>query len=344
VEELVLELRRPQSLTAAARSPYLDNAKLAMMFLVVFGHLSEISFKGAQGQAITVVYGLIYLFHVPAWAFLAGVTSKPGTSIRSALKLVPALAVFQIAYVAITIHRAADIRHWLVTLWWVLWFLLSLIFWKLALPVAVRFRWSIPASFAVAILAGLFGFVGRPLSLSRTLVWFPLFLAGHLFGRQLLHFTASASRIFTFAGAACIYVAGLLMFKWPFPVEDLYEAGSYASMNFHPLGLGMAFRTMHLVSAGILGTCALCLVPRTEHRFTRFGARSLTILLFHPLFIRLIGRCEHQWGTVASIPVLLALALAITFVSGIKPLHSFVQGSCAIPDRLFAARARAWSA
>ena len=57
------------------RSTLIDNAKGGLIFLVVLGHYLEKS-GGWSNQCLNAVLSTIYLFHMPAFVFLVGITTK----------------------------------------------------------------------------------------------------------------------------------------------------------------------------------------------------------------------------------------------------------------------------
>lgn len=61
--------------SVAERSVFLDNAKGILILLVVFGHLIEQA--ALQNGLSRAFYGAIYLFHIPAFAMLSGITTRP---------------------------------------------------------------------------------------------------------------------------------------------------------------------------------------------------------------------------------------------------------------------------
>ena len=177
------------------RLPYLDNAKLAMMFLVVYGHLLESALTQQPSHAAHTLYLLIYLFHMPVWVFLAGLSSRVETTLRDCGRLLSLLIVFQAFYVLLLSGLRHNYREWIVTPWWILWFILSLIIWKMLLPLARKSRWTLALAIVAALGAGASGWIGRPFSLSRTVVWFPFFLVGHIYGKRIIGWARTSTRV-----------------------------------------------------------------------------------------------------------------------------------------------------
>jgi len=316
------------------RLPYLDNAKLGMIFLVVYGHLIEPLSTARESHPALPLYLLIYLFHVPMWAFLAGLTSRVATTLQSSARLFAVLIAFQVFYVLALPGLRRGYAAWILTPWWVLWFLLSLISWKLILPLALKTRWAIPLSLVIGLAAGATGHIGRPLSLSRTLVWLPLFLAGHLYGRQILEWARASALPAKVGSALALLLAGFLLWKWPFDFKLLFEADSYSALGLNP-ATGMAMRAGHMAAACILGFSVLCLIPNRRFRLTTFGSRTLAIFVTHPILILLADRGETRIRYLNSPAVLVACAAAIVLVSGSTPVYRLVAAISTLPERLY---------
>ncbi|ADV84403.1 acyltransferase family protein [Terriglobus saanensis] len=308
------------------RLPFLDNAKLGMMFLVVYGHILEPSALAGSCRVASTVYFLIYCFHVPVWVFLAGITSKAKPSPRSLLGILCVLIVSQAVYFCFVGEMRRNFLRFLVTPWWALWFLLSLVLWKLMLPVFLRVRWALPVSVALALLAGCESHIGRAFSLSRTLAWFPLFFAGHLYGRGVLRVAARTPRFVKVSAVTTFAAAGIGLWFFPPPLQAIYEAQSYVVLGFSSVTAGIGFRALHLFVACALGFLALCLIPVGQNRFTKYGQRTLTMLVVHPLVLKILeARLLSHMGCSALMVVLCAvLAALVTWFSGAAVFHRAV--------------------
>lgn len=158
------------------RSAYYCNLKLFLIWLVLLGHLIEPRI-GSEPELYRL-YRLIYLFHMPLFAFLSGLFLKDSTGcLRQFRRILPLYLLCQ--GTAVLLGQTS--WH---TPWWVLWYLLSLCFWLPGGALLCRLnrgKWLILAlSFAAGCLAGEIEWIGRPFSLSRTIVFFPWFCLGML--------------------------------------------------------------------------------------------------------------------------------------------------------------------
>lgn len=156
-----------------------------MIFLVVFGHLLERA-DGWTDPVLRVPLTAIYAFHMAAFATLSGVTYKAEGCLDRVSQWAVLLLIFQIAYAIVQFPHG---HPWSLILQpiWILWYLLALIGWTVMLPWWRRLPWPVVLAFVVAISAGWIPLIGYTLSLSRTLVLFPFFVAGNLYGKRWLN-------------------------------------------------------------------------------------------------------------------------------------------------------------
>ena len=238
------------------RNAYYCNLKLFLIWLVIFGHLIEPDISASPG--LYRLYRLIYLFHMPLFAFVSGLFLKSSTQcLRQLRRMAPVYLLCQSAAVLL------GLTPW-HTPWWVLWYLLSLCFWLLMGALLLKLnrgKWLILAlSFAAGCLAGRIEWIGRPFSLSRTIVFFPWFCLGMLLPPELpwhrLRIPALIAALALRPGMSVV----TLYHAAPCPPLLRLECYGYA------LVLG----------ALLLGWC-----PRRRFPWTRAGADTMTAYLLH---------------------------------------------------------------
>jgi fucose 4-O-acetylase-like acetyltransferase len=312
------------------RSTWLDNAKGLLILLVVWGHLIEQAVL--SNPVVAGVYGAIYLFHMPAFILVSGMLSSAALDRTVVAKigrsLLLPLIVFQALYwQALGWYRPA-INPDLLTPQWILWFLLSLATWRLLLPVFARLRFPILTATALAFAAGFAEPIGHTLSLSRTFVFFPAFLVGHLHGPRIRALVPGHGRtgaaVFTVLCGATAYVlmngASLL---------PLYGSMPYAHIG--PDIPTLAAARLGLIAAGIAAAIAfLTIVPTRAGLLTWLGRRSLPILLLHGFFVLLIWAAtpppvyNHTAAFLlgsAGVAGSVSLILACVNIPGIAMMH-----------------------
>jgi fucose 4-O-acetylase-like acetyltransferase len=295
--------------TAAGRDPWKDNARLALITLVVFGHCLEPLRSVALLDAL---YRFLYLFHMPAFAFLSGAVAStevnPKLLKRIAFQLLLPYLVFQGLYAL-----AARLPGWpdagpdgITTPYWLLWYLPSLAAWRLLLPLFMRLRHPLLLACLFALAAGWADDVGYRMSLSRIAAFFPFFVIGHLYApawRQRLRGPL----------AVVIALAALLALGWAADaVPDprwLYGSNGYAALGVDG-ATGPLWRMLRL-AAGVAGSAAcLALVPRRAFAATAAGARSLQAYLAHGFVVKLaVAAGALGWLARREPPAIAALVL-----------------------------------
>ncbi|MFS0654378.1 acyltransferase family protein [Bacillus sp. 179-C3.3 HS] len=302
----------------ATRDHYFDNAKFLLIFLVVFGHLLRSFIHDHDGMLY--LYKFIYTFHMPAFVLVSGFFAKgfrkPGFMKKVAMKLIIPYLIFQVIY-SVYYYFLQDQSMSSVNPFdpqWSLWFLMSLFFWNLLLiPFSkLPFHWAMVVSLSIALLAGYVDSISHFLSLSRTFVFLPMFLAGFYLKKQ--HFEL----IRTHAGkvTAFLILIGVLMFCYfyEFDYSFLFGSQSYASLGDE--GLIAAMKRMAWYLLAFAATFSFfALVPTRRFFFTKWGTRTLYVYLLHGFFIKLFRTTWFDdWVlNTASVMILLFITVLLTF-------------------------------
>lgn len=308
------------------RSIAIDNAKGILILLVIWGHMVEP--LALQSHPVLFVYSVVYLFHIPAFAFLAGMVSRRVSVTdawrHTARRLLVPFIVFQVLYwPALAVFAPTKLGS-LLTPSWILWFLVSLATWRLALPLVCRLPQPLLLSLAAAVAVGYVDDIGRPLSLSRTVVFFPAFLAGHLYGHRVTA-AALAAKAWVPVSLLAILILVALQFDYPRTLRILYGSTPYEAL---PVLLGApALDRMVVLLAGGLGIlCLLALTPRQRGPLTWLGRRKMSVYLLHGfvavVFWVVLPRAETA-GEAAVLGMTAVLSVAVAFALG--TLHGAVM-------------------
>lgn len=309
------------------RDPWLDNARFGLIALVVFGHLLEPLLAHHPGLAAG--YRAIYAFHMPAFAFLSGAVASPRLDHHLAksvlLRLLLPYLVFQGLYGLAAEWQAwpDDGPHGIAVPYWLLWYLLSLACWRLLLPLFAPLRGRMWIALVIALVAGCSDNIGYYLSLSRTLVFLPMFLLGW---QQAHRWRASGARpgsrwlaLATLLALFCAAYVSKLDPRW------LYGSYDYADLGASPLS-GAGLRLL-LIACSMAGTWAfLTLVPRRRMTLSALGARSLGAYLLQGFLINLaVGAGAfavlRQWPRAMLAPLLLVTATALAAALSTRHVH-----------------------
>lgn len=275
------------------RAAYLCNVKLLLLVLVVLGHsMEQVGMKG------NLLYRLIYLFHMPLFAFVSGLHLK---TVKSCLRQArTALMIYLLIQGGLVL---LDRSQTLTTPYWHLWYLLSLFWWSLLCGGCAVLLERCPScwevillitSVAAALGCGLLP-MGRFLSLSRTVVFFPYVLMGVLcpVGVQGGLSRRVRRRLLALCLPGIALVCAALR---QVPYDFLYRAEGFQSWRMAPLE-GLRLRLLCLAAAVSLGALVLALTPARRFPFTKLGGDTLMPYLLHICILPLLKELCPGAGT-----------------------------------------------
>lgn len=306
------------------RDPWFDNAKMALVTLVVVGH-SWTLLPTTTGN--DHLYDFLYAWHVPAFVFVTGYLSRRFAWDRVRLwQLVRTVAVpyllFETAFALFRVYVGGEqLEDLFADPHWPLWYLSALFFWRLLTPVFRSLRGGVLVAVAISLVAGLRA--GDTLDLARVLGLLPFFVLGlkatpgHL---ELLRRTWV--RI-----SAVVALAGIwVLTTWTDTVastEWLYYRSQYGELGVSDTRAVLTRAALLVV--GTLGALAfLALVPRVEGWFTRMGAATLVVYLFHGFAVKSFEYSGYPGWADDHVTVSLLLttvaAVAVAFLLAWRPV------------------------
>lgn len=260
-----------------SRSNYLDNMKGFLIILVVFAHfLYDFKAVGAVGPVVTT----IYTFHMPAFIFISGYLSKSrhAQSRENLLKFAAAYFLFNGIFILIATVKYSSVN--ILTPYYSMWYLLSIVTWRLLIPYIPANRRTLAVSVLLALLAGFFPDVENILSIRRTVAFFPFFLSGYLTDESALNRLRDIAK----PKKALIALAGFPGFILLALLYDSRCHFSSASLLMeHYSGLSDLFARVFLfILASLAIVLMLYIFPAVRVPFlSKAGKNSLTIYLLH---------------------------------------------------------------
>ena len=263
------------------RDQRLDIAKGLLIVFVVLGHMLE----GANfwtANTVRLPLTLIYAFHMPAFAFLTGITGTPKNLLRRIGPLVVLLILFQALYFGATrvLKPGADFE-WNAP-FWMLWFLFAMIWWLLLTPIIDRFpRASILGSILVGIGVTVVPWIGYPLSLGRALVFLPFYAVGYVYGKRVLNWCMAAPGLLKGVVVSVALSTVMLLYS-----KDIQHGWYHAALSSEELDSGPAegliIRSALLAVAALSIMAFLMLVPTQEQTgLAKVGRHTLPVFLLH---------------------------------------------------------------
>lgn len=306
----------------ATRDPWLDNAKMGLVVLVVLGHTWAL--LPSDAEVAWHLYDFVYLWHMPAFVFLSGYLSRgfqysPARMWQLVTDLLVPYVLFEGLLAWFRLHVGGER---LQDLWldphFPMWYLLALVAWRLLTPLLRPLPGAVVVAVAVSIASGyLQGEWMALLDLPRILGFLPFFVLGLKTTPEALEWVRG--RFPAVLGAVTFAVVAVL-------AVNLDRWASTAYLYQRPFDLmdvpdSTAVLTRLLVMAvGLAGTFAwLALVPRRGGWFTRMGAATMTVYLFHGFAVKGIEYAGfptwfdgHPWlGLLAATGLGLAVALGL---------------------------------
>ena len=278
-----------------------DNLKCLLIFLVVYGHFIENFQSIYASESTRIAYHFIYLFHMPGFVFVSGYFARKGDGKifeKVLLNQIVPLFFFQLVF---------EVFHWVVfhefsgkTLdlapYWILWYLLSLAFWRISFQLLYKIRFLLLISVILALVAGMVSSIGYPLSISRTIVLFPFFVLGNIFKERGFVEKIKSGRFFpVYAVLSVLVLAGALIYV----SEVKLHYGLYLnSYSYKALKMawdeGMLYRFINLAWGFLCIASLLVLTPQKRCFASKIGKNSMIPYIMQFFFLKslLIYRFE----------------------------------------------------
>lgn len=306
---------------SSSRDPRLDSVKFCLILLVVTGHVLESNqFNSISGG--TSLWNWIYMFHMPLFIFISGYFSQKKDSrkfLSSCWGLVEPLILFQLLWLSIGYFASGEIAiETVFTPMWGLWYLLSLLYWRILLQIIPdnilsNKKLVVIVSFAIGILAGFLPFT-RFLSLQRTFAFLPFFMLGHCMRGKSL-FIDSKYRLW--CGLFLVTLFVLLCF---IKVDNLNlnHTDPYRDIT------GMYIRLASFALCIPMSVAFINVSPSTQWIATQ-GKHTLHYYLYHVFFILLFMKVLSRFDFPKNLITLFFVVSLIIFCISLLLRFPFFQ-------------------
>jgi len=303
------------------RDVYFDNLKFILILLVVVGHLIE-PFNGEPWMG--TVYQFIYSFHMPLFIFTAGYFSKriqyPKYYISLLSGLVVPYFIFETLYTLFDYYMQGldrlDFTYFYP--YWILWFLFSMMLWKMLLPYLLMLKYPLIICIALSVLLGYSIDVDYYASISRTLYFLPFFLIGYYFKREWL--SAFKARSFQLLSIA-ILTGGFALLYCLTPILQTNASWFYGAMPYLEFGLEAwyagLYRILTYAFTALMGLCFLSIIPETRQPYTERGLYTMYVFLLHGFIVKTMqynGWLETTFQSTGGKLLLILLGVILTWV------------------------------
>lgn len=329
-----VETRPPQTSSALApvgpptraRDPYFDNVKYLAVVLVVLGHAWH---PLTGSRLVDTAHLFVYAFHMPLFIVIAGYFSRRFATARGKVRRlvvgvgVPYL-IFEAAYPLYTSMLGGNRFVWSpLSPYYVMWFLLALLVWRLSTPLWQQLRWPLPVAVALSLTSGAIQFPDP--TVTRTLGFLPFFVVGLLLADKHVRLlrTRRVRVAAVFVTVAAMVTAILaephmnpewVHYRWP--------DGEFGVSFLVAIVMRMVVLVWGLAMTGAF----LALAPSRRMWFTDLGAASMYIYLLHGFVV--LGVVYAGWyawvqerGTVGGPAIVTLLGLVLTPVLASRPVR-----------------------
>lgn len=264
---------------STTRDGRIDSVKFWLIVLVITAHvIMRKEFVGST--ACVALWNWLCLFAMPLFVFISGNYSRKKdwkTFWPSIWKLLEPLIIFQAIGLLFYVSDPLSFRT-IFTPWYMLWYLLSLIYWRLMLQmipdrILKHTKLVLITTFSISILAGFLPF-DRFLTIQRTLALMPFFFLGYYMKGRNLYLPDKYKLL------CVVFLIAILtiLFFYPHRINDLKFATPYKSF------WGAVIR---MIAFGLAVPMSIAFINVCHHSFWTAwqGRMSLQYYIYHALLV-----------------------------------------------------------
>ena len=281
----------------------------------------------------------IFSFHMPLFVLISGYFTRildNGKFWKGIIMFVETFVVFTIIHIFVAYLQGKPFSFYytivhldfLVRPKWTLWYLLSLIWWRIMLfytPSFIRdnHKLLLTLSVVMSLVAGWIP-LDSEFSFQRTFAFLPFFVMGYIAGTRKKEFKRKIPLVVVLVVLSVVWC----VFYNIEEVQLLFQDTSYMNQSLSPIQ-GFIWRGGWLFLATLMSYCFLCVVPRRNYYWTQFGRLTLFIYLYHSVILswRFIIRDEFNLPTTLlwSILYTAVVLCTILLMSKIKLFHCILN-------------------
>lgn len=295
-----------------------DNIKTILIFLVVLGHLLELT-KGCE-----LLYLTIYSFHMPLFMFVTGYFARFDRK-HIIYHMVCPYLVFQVLYTYFDIYVLGSTKLTLtfVRPYWILWYLFAIIVYYLLIPsLDVESKKGkiliFLGSVVIALLSGYDGKLGYDFAAARICSFMPFFVAGFYLRREealnrFIHMKKDVRYLVCFVCAVLIITGIVLILNQGFiKANMLYGSCSYELAHYN-IWIKLLIDMIAFIWIAIL----LVLVPNKKvPLFSQIGRYTMPVFLFHGFVVKLVERYVEERGMDLTVHGALLISVILLLLLG----------------------------
>ncbi|MDI6644788.1 MAG: acyltransferase family protein [Methanobacteriaceae archaeon] len=275
------------------RNIKIDNLRGLAIFLVVLGHFYEKTAIVPQTLPSIIFIGIVFI-RMPLFVFISGYLSKigPDNTVKAFNNILIPYFLFTIMWIFtdLILDGKLSLSSFIIPAPG-LWYLMSLFLWRSFLPAIDKLKYPIFFSIIIALLASTWNGLNDYFSLSRAVLYLPIFLFGFYFKhiREILYFQKFKEKVNLENKYISLAILIILL-----AVSVLFFASQKAAIlaftwPFNEVGVGNLKGMILLIIAYISRMSIILilffLMTRKRTLFTKIGKNSLSIYVFHFYFL-----------------------------------------------------------
>ncbi len=260
-----------------------DNVKGLLIVLVVLGHFMHPVHN--DNEAMSAVFDVIYLFHMPLFIFVSGLFAKGAwRDGRLNVDRIISFLILGFAYQFLLLAITGILTpERMVMFTSAPWYLIGMAWWYLATPLFARLgpvrgmALAVCASFASGFLDLSDGF----LAISRSLAFLPYFALGYFATTDQVERVSKSRWLWSAVAAAALIALTRIVDAHAY---DWFFQMVYGDNPYGPDALaGMAGKLVTMAIAAVFSLAVLRIVPHDACPLETLGIRTLQIYVLHRL-------------------------------------------------------------
>lgn len=322
-----MEMEGRQSLKV--RDDRIDSVKYWLIVLVIMIHVFNKP-EFSDSAACVALWHWAYIFCMPLFVFISGYFSRRKEKkdfLPSIWKLLEPLIIFQIIALLFYVKKSISVGT-ILTPWHVLWYLLSLIYWRLMLQfipykILKHKKIIIIGAFCLSIFSGFLP-LGKILSIQRTLTLTPFFFLGYFMKNKNIYIH---DKYKPYSIVFLVVILTALLFIPHSTTDGFYLSKPYASIY------GAVVRMMIFVISVPMSIAFVNICYRTPW-IARQGRMSMQYYIYHALIIFPLMSVLDKMNIPMSFITATLITIGITLGIGILLRLSYIR-ALTNPSSLF---------
>ena len=318
------EMTMVEQKATRVRDERIDAVKYWLVMLVITAHV-VMRKEFADSTSCAVLWNWLCTFDIPLFIFISGYFSRKKDRkdfLPSIWKLLEPLIIFHV--IGVCFYEDSLSVRTILTPWFVLWYLLSLICWRLMLQIIPdrilnQTKLILITTFCISILAGFLPF-DRMFSLQRTLSYMPFFFLGYYMKGKNLYLPDKYKPL------CIVFLIGMLaiLFFYPHRLNVLKHANPYSNIY------GAAIRMFFFAIAVPMSVAFINVCPKTAW-IARQGRLTMQYYIFHALLIlpimTVVGKLGVPMSFITAAIITTGIAMGLSLVMKIPYVKTLTNPS-----------------